>query len=186
MIREFLMVLIASCSFIAASESFAQPQWETSLTFVQNPSGSIDQWRSDSTLGTLTINNPYPTPRRIVITYQLTNRANGLVVLRGRTPPKDIKAFPTQTTLKNPDFLDSIGFRHYGRDNSKTTWIRAVPEGQYLLCLTIEPSSHETLVPDLCSKIQIGAGIDTSEDVQRQGSGFLWAGKVNSMLGAGI
>ena len=152
-LRVLLFLFVSLCSI----SSFAQAPWRATLSLNPRPTPYIDEWKSNGSIGTLTIFNPESSLQQILIFFEVRNLSTNAMVLRGRSSTQTASPFPSPTILSNNNFVGSSGLQY--DESQKTTMVRTgmFPEGQYSICLRIENLSHQQLAENICANFTIEA-----------------------------
>ncbi len=157
MAQKYIRLFIIFCSICLSTQIFAQAPWTATLYFGSRPTPYLEEWRSNASIGTLTILNPTPAPTQIIIIFEVRNLSNNTVMLRGRSSPQNINAFPSPTILTNNNFIGSTGLQY--NEAHKVAMIRTgmMPEGEYQICLTFENISRQPIIlsQNICSNFSI-------------------------------
>jgi len=153
--HTFRAVFVTTAFFLMAVQASAQQPWRANLSFNPRPTPYIDQWQSNGSIGTLQVFNPQNSPVQVVIGFQVSNLSTNKIVLRGRTSPQSINAYPSPTIMNNTNFIGSVGLQY--DESQKVTMIRTgmLPEGEYSICLTFMSMSNQILLQDVCSNFSV-------------------------------
>ena len=107
MAQKYSRLFIILCSILFSVQSFAQAPWSATLNFGSRPTSYLEEWRSNSSIGTLTIFNPGSASTQIIILFEVRNLSTNTVMLRGRSSPQNTNAYPSPTILTNNNFIGS-------------------------------------------------------------------------------
>lgn len=157
MAQKYFRLFITLCCFLFSAQCFAQAQWRATLNFGSRPTPYLEEWRSNASIGTLTIFNSGSAPTQIIILFEVRNLSTNTVMLRGKSSPQNINAYPSPTILTNNNFIGSTGLQY--NEAQKVGMLRTgmLPEGEYQICLAFESLSHQPilLAQNVCSNFSI-------------------------------
>ena len=157
MAQKLIRSLIIIYSVLASLQVFAQAPWRATLSFSSRPSPYLDEWRTNPALGTLTVFNPSNAPADIIIIFEVRNLSTNSMMLKGKSSPQNMNAFPSPTILTNNNFIGSSGLQY--NEAQKVAMLRTgmLPEGEYMICLSFENMSRQIVADNICSNFSIVA-----------------------------